>query len=173
MPWSLLIPFISVGMPPTTLTQQLHIAKQIIELFVLGTSVTCKAFFPSQYLSWVFRLIKLCWLTSLSQRKGTIRILNFQETQYISSKIPHYKLWWHKWILYVQDIVHFTCNVFLFLLFEILQLPRGVCGWYSYPWDLGKTAWGGPSKRGVSTIQEELSVIDDAGAYFVLGGGGG
>lgn len=33
-------------MPPTTLTQQLHIAKQIIELFVLGTSVTCKAFFP-------------------------------------------------------------------------------------------------------------------------------
>lgn len=23
---------------------------------------------------------------------------------YISSKIPHYKLWWHKWILYVQDI---------------------------------------------------------------------
>lgn len=70
----------------------------------------------------------------------------------------------------------FTCNVFLFLfflLFEILQLPRGVCGWYSYPWDLGKTAWGGPSKRRVSTIQEELSVIDDAGAYFVLGGGGG
>lgn len=104
MPWSLLILFISVGMPPTTLTQQLHIAKQIIELFVLGTSVTCKAFFPSQYLSWVFRLIKLCWLTSLSQIKGTIRILNFQETQYISSKIPHYKLWWHKWILYVQDI---------------------------------------------------------------------
>lgn len=70
----------------------------------------------------------------------------------------------------------FTCNVFLFLfflLFEILQLPHGVCGWYSYPWDLGKTAWGGPSKRRVSTIQEELSVIDDAGAYFVLGGGGG
>lgn len=60
----------------------------------------------------------------------------------------------------------FTCNVFLFLLclfFEILQFAHGVCSRYCYPWDLGQTAWGGPGDRGVSTIQQKLPVIDDAG----------
>lgn len=43
----LINPFYQCWHPPptTTLTQQLHIAKQIVELFVLRTSVTCKAFF--------------------------------------------------------------------------------------------------------------------------------
>lgn len=61
----------------------------------------------------------------------------------------------------------FTCNVLLLLLgllFEILQFPHGVCSGYCYPWDLGQTTWGGPSERGVSTIQQKLPVIDDAGA---------
>ena len=59
-----------------------------------------------------------------------------------------------------------TCHVFLFLLylfFEILQFAYRVCSRYCYPWDLGQTAWGGPGDRGVSTIQQELPVIDDAG----------
>ena len=59
-------------------------------------------------------------------------------------------------------------NVLLFfllgLLFEILQFPHGMCRRYRYPWDLGQTAWGGPGKRGVSTVQQKLPVIDDAGA---------
>lgn len=61
----------------------------------------------------------------------------------------------------------FTCNVLLFLLsllFEILQFPHGVCSRYCYPWDLGQTARGGPSKRGVPTVQQKLPVVDDAGA---------
>ncbi len=61
-----------------------------------------------------------------------------------------------------------TCNVLLFLLcllFKILQFPHRVCGGYCYPWDLRQTAWGGPGKRGVSTLQQKLPVVDDAGTY--------
>lgn len=60
-----------------------------------------------------------------------------------------------------------TCNILLFLfslLFEILQLPHRVCGRHCYPWNLWQAARGGPGKRGVSTVQQKLPIIDDAGA---------
>lgn len=67
----------------------------------------------------------------------------------------------------------FTCSVLLFLLhlfFEILQLAHWVRGRYRYPWDLGETAWWGPSDGRISTIQEKLPVVDDAGTWDSRGG---
>lgn len=56
---------------------------------------------------------------------------------------------------------------FLSLLLEILQFSHGVRRRYCYPWDLGQTAWGGTGKRGVSTVQQKFSVVNDAGTWVL------
>lgn len=62
--------------------------------------------------------------------------------------------------------IHLTCQILLLLqlLLEFLHFGDGMKGRNSHPWNLGQAAGRGASNRGIPTVQQELSVINDPSA---------